>query len=344
MLTIYPLQNRSIVISDSESDFDNDSDGFTDDASTTKRCSSHLSSKTKRGTSNASDNFNYNNLHGASSESNDDTLSAISNTKNSSYRNATAQSDNAAPSQTGESKILKRKADMGGIDPDNVITPSLRAPNESELSQSDHRRPRKSQRLTRGHGGSTVSYDMKHHPMDDILRPKYSAKRRGNQRQAAEESSDSDREIDYRQVAEESSDSDRDIDEDNEIGAPSKITSPSPHYRRSSRSVHLSNRPIYSAKWHPMDQMLKDNATSTRVLKGGDHDRNIRKSIESSPTLKGDEDSSTISLDLHPNHDGDRASGGRITPISPGQRRSARVSLSKNGPPNYDMKYGDLIL
>lgn len=219
---------------------------------------------------------------------------------------------------------------MGCIDPDNIITPSLRSPNESGLSQSDHRRPRKSQQLTRGHGGSTVSYDMKHHPIDDILQPKYSAKRRGNQRQAAEEPSDSDGEI----------------GEDNEIGTPSKVTSPNPHYRRSSRGVHLSNRPIYSAKWHPMDQTLKDNATSTRVLKGGDRNRDIRKSIESSPTLKGDEDSSTISLDLHPNHDGDRASEleGRTIPISPGQRRSARVSSSKNRPPNYDMKYSDLIL
>lgn len=329
MLTIHPLQNWSIVLSDSESDLDNDSDEFTDDATTTERCPSHLSSKNKPGTSNALDSFNYNNFDGAAGESNDDTLSAISNTQNSSSRNATTRSNNAAPSRSRSSKSVKRKADVGGIDPHNIISPSLRVPNGSDPPHSDHKRPRKSQRPTRGYGGSTVSYDMKHHPMDDILRPKYSAKRRGNQRHAAEESSDSDGEI----------------DEDNEIGAPSKTTSPNPHRRRSSRSVHRSNRPNYSAKWHPMDQMLKANASPTRGSKGGDRNSKIPKSIESSPTLKGDEDSSTISFDLHPNHDGDRASEleGSIAPITPGQRRSARVSSSKNGPPNYDMKYGFLI-
>lgn len=329
MLTVYPLQNRSIVTSDSESDLDNDSDEFTDNANATTQCPSHLSSKTKRGTSNASDNSNYDNLHGASSESNDDTLSAMTTTKNSSCRNATPRSGNTAPSQIEGLKTIKRKADMGGIDPHNIISP-FRAPNESDPSYSDHERPRKLQRLTRGNGVSTVSYDMKHHPMDDILRPKYSAKRRGNQRQVAEESSDSNEET----------------SEDNEIGAPSKITSPNPDHRRSSRSVHRSNRPNYSAKWHPMDQMLKENSSSTRGLKGGDRNSKISKSIESSPTLKGDENSSTINFDLHPSCDGDKASEleGSIIPTSPGQRRSARVSSSKNGPPNYDMKYGDLIL
>ena len=317
-----------IVLSDSEPNLDDGSDESTDLANTTKRCPSHLGSGTKPGSSDTSSNFSYDDIHGASGESHDDTPSVTSN-RDPSRRNATTRSDNAAPSQIGGSKTVKRKADMGGIDPHNIINPSPRAPNESDRSQSDNGRPRKSQRLMRGYGESTVSYDTKHHPMDDILWPKYSAKSRGNRKQVAEESSDSDGEI----------------GKDIAVEAPSKkMTSPNPHCRRSSRGIHLSKRPIYSAKWHPLDQMLKDNASSTRVSKGGDRSRSVCKSSESSSTLKDEEESFTISFD-DPNHDGDEASEleGRITPISPSQRRSARVSSSRNGPPNYDMKYGHLV-
>ncbi len=163
---------------------------------------------------------------------------------------------------------------------------------------------------------------MKHHPVDEILRPKYSAKRRGIVEQVSEESSDSDGEDD----------------------APSgRVATPVPRRRRSSRRIHQSERPIYSAKWHPLDQMLKENSSSTRVSKRGDYSIGNRKSIESSSTLKDEEISITVQSDLDLDGDADRASisGGRPAPINSNQRRSARVSSSKDAPPNYDMKYGE---
>ena len=215
---------------------------------------------------------------------------------------------------------------MVGIDAHNIITPSLRAFNKSDPLQNDDEPPRQCQRLTRGHGRSTLSYDMKHHPMDNILRPKYATKRRAN----------------GEQVPPELRDSKVESDEDDEHQAPSKVTSPNPHRRRSSRNIHPKKRPIYSAKWHPLDQMLKDNASLTRAVADESHSKNIRRFSESSSTLK-DEDSLSISTSFDHGQGADRASELESTTasITSSPRRSARVSSSRNGPPNYDMKYGD---
>ncbi len=172
---------------------------------------------------------------------------------------------------------------------------------------------------------------MKHHPLDDILRPKYSAKRQGI--------------VD--QVSEESSDSDGEIDEDDEVDAPSRrVTAPIPRRRRSSRKIHQSERPIYSAKWHPLDQMLREHSSTVRVSKRGERSKENRKSTESSSTLKDEEISMTAQSDLDLDGDADRVSvsEGGAAPINSNQRRSARVSSSKDAPPNYDMKYGERIL
>lgn len=217
---------------------------------------------------------------------------------------------------------------MAGIDAHNIIAPSPRAFNKSNPLQNDDEPPRQCQRHTRGHGRSTVSYDMKYHPMDDILRPNFSATRRAN----------------GDQVPEEFRDSKVESDEDDEDEALSKVTSPNPHRRRSSRNIHLKQRPIYSAKWHPLDQILKDNASSTRAVADDNHSKNIRRFSESSPTLK-DEDSLNISTSFDHGQGADRASELESTTasITSSPRRSARVSSSKKGPPNYDMKYGDSI-
>ena len=196
------------------------------------------------------------------------------------------------------------------------------------LSDSEEEHPRKSRRLTHRHGPSTVNYDMKHHPIDDVLRPKYSAGRRGRRKQDPGEINDSDPET----------------GEENEIEAYSKnMTPPHLHHRRSSRNVDQSKKPNYSAKWHPLDQMLEDNASSTVVVKG-DPSKNTHTSGSSSP-LKDEEDSTTISSDLDHNPGANKASEMevRIPPVSPSQRRSTRVASSKNGPQNYDMKYDGLI-
>ena len=191
---------------------------------------------------------------------------------------------------------------------------------------NDDERRRKSHRLTRGHGGRTVDYDMKHHPMDDFLRPGYSAKRRAK----------------VKQISEVQSDDDEEMGDDNENKTSSKLmTQTDFHRRRSSRNLHLNDQPIYSAKWHPLDKILKDNA-SVKIFEGWDRSKITQKS-PSAPNAG--EDSMTSTSDAESDQDA------AIIPVlddtialkSPGQRRSARISSSKDGLRNYDMKYGGLI-
>lgn len=304
------MQNRLVVLSDSEPDLGDESD-ISIDVNATKRIPSHLSPTTEPKIDEVFNNSNDDDPGDASDNSDDGTPSATFKKRDPSHRNPTTRSGNCTPSAIQGLKTVKRKADTGGVDLHNIILPSPRAFNRSDPSGGAGERPGKYQRLTRGQGRSTVSYDMKLHPMDDVLRPKYSANRRANGKQVPEESSDS--------------------DEDENDAPKRKVTSPNAHRRRSSRNRHQSETPIYSAKWHPLDQMLRDNASSTTVPEKHDHNRNTRKK---SPDYD-DEDSMTI------NCDDERAneSGGETAPISPNRRRSARVSSSKDAQPNYDMKY-----
>ena len=200
----------------------------------------------------------------------------------------------------------------GGLDPRNIISQSPRDSNESLSSPNDGERLEKHQRLTRGRGRNTVNYDMKYHPMDDVLRPKYSAKRR-----AKEDSSESD-------------------EDDTNDASSEKVAPADPHHRRSSRNIHKSKTPIYSAKWHPLDQMLRDNASSKSVPDKNDHPKKSRTISDSSPTLKSEQGSIAVNSDLNPDQDAaDKASG-------PDRRRSTRI-FSKDALPNYDMKYGDSV-
>ena len=156
---------------------------------------------------------------------------------------------------------------------------------------------------------------MKLHPMDDILRPIYSAKRRRIRKEMSKESSDGDREI----------------EEDDNNNSPSGELALNFSRRRSSRNIHQSEKPIYSAKWHPLDQMLKKNPSST-VAKKDEWSKRIRKeSVESSSTLKDQEDPTAVNFTFALDEDAE-------VPSSLPQRRSARVSSSKHTPPNYDMK------
>ena len=315
-MTVNALQNTRVVLSDSEPDLSDDSDESVDDASTTECCLSHPTSNTKAGTGDASDISSDDALDGASGESDDDPRNATSKVRDPSYRKEITLSNIDIPSQARGSKMAKRKADMAGIDAYNIITPSPRALNKSDPLQNDDEGQKQFQRYTRGYGRRIVSYDMKYHPMDDILRPKYSAKRRAK----------------GEQVPEVFRDSDEESDEDDEDEASSKVTSPNTHRRRSSRNIHLRKRPNYSAKWHPLDQMLKENASLTKAVKDDDHSKTRRRPSESSSTLKDEEESISINATF------DHGQGSTTASIPSSPRRSARVSSSKNGPPNYDMK------
>ena len=219
-------------------------------------------------------------------------------------------------------KTVKRKADGEGIDNHSTITASLRASNESDPSVKNKEGPRKSPRLSSEHGRrTTVDYNMKHHPMDDFLQPRYPLKRRDSEKLVPEVSGSS--------------------DEDNENKAAGTNATSSLHRRRSPRSLQPSGQPIYSAKWHPLDEILKDDASSKLRSEDCDRSKTTRKSSESSTDK---EDFGIVTSDLNSNLDSDNPSEvkGITALINPHQRRSARVSSSRVEAPNYDMKYSGL--
>lgn len=306
-----------VVISDSEPDLNDDSDDSTGGTNAFQQ-SPRLSSTTQPSNGDSS------------GKSHGDTPSPVFGNRDPNHRNPTIRSDNHALSPVERSNIVKRKAEKWGIDPRNIISQSPRDSNESLSSPNDGERPEKRQRLTRGRGRNTVSYDMKHHPMDDILRPKYSAKRRAN----------------GNQIPKDSSESDEEMDEDDKNDASSENVAPAdPHRRRSSRNIHKSKTPIYSAKWHPLDQMLRDNASSKSIPNKDSHRKKGRKASDSSSTPESEEGPMAVNSDLDPDQDAaDKASelGAWSAPISPDRRRSIRI-FSKDAPPNYDMKYGDSV-
>ena len=308
--TTCALQNRRVVISDSEPDFDDEYTELVDDANFTKRSSSHLGLNIKPSIDGVSEGSHDDNLGDgsgksngdsssddelgdASSESNIDTPSATSTKREPGNHNSSLR-QNHTPSSNGGSKTVKRKANMWDIDPRNIMSSSPRV-----FNQSNSERPGQRQLSTRGQG--RPSYDMKHHPMDDILRPKFSAKRRANGIGIPKHLSDSDAGIDKP--------------------------------RRSFRKTNQSTTPVYSGKWHPLDQMLRDNASSNRTPSKKRNKRSKHSIFE-----LGDEEGYS---DLEPNQDVAKVLGSEdeTAQISPGVRRSARVLSSKDTPPNYDMKY-----
>ena len=315
-LTPCPLQNRRVVLSDSDN-----SDESTDDANVTKRSPSPLGLNTNPSVGDPSNNSSGNDIRDISGKSDEEKPSAVSKQRDPIHRDSSIHLDTDTQIPISSSHTVKRKADKWDIHPHNIMSPSPQAFNELNSPRGHCESPQKRLRVTRGHGQRNVNYDMKHHPMDDILRPKYSAKRRRNGLKVP--------------------------DEDNSNNTTSeRATSPKPYRPRSSRNIHRSEMPIYSAKWHPLDQILEENYSSTSISNKDDHSKEIRKtSNSSSSTLEDDEDSVTINSDLNPNQDADIASGfeGEATSISPERRRSARVSSYKDAPPNYDMKYGDVI-
>ena len=250
--------------------------------------------------------------------------SFASNERNFRHHNPITWSHSGSPSPIeGPMKVTKRKAATVDIGPHKRTLPWPQLSPEPNRSRTDDKCQGKRQHLTRKHGQINVSYDMKHHPMDDVLRPRYSAKRRAQWKQA--ESSDSDGEIPQNGVDKASSE---------------PAISPIPHCRRSSRKIHQGETPIYSAKWHPLDQMLRENACSTTDSKRDGHSKSNRKKLGDSSASKHEEDFMTVNSNFHPDRDADGAIGFRGTgPIRPDQRRSTRVSSSKGPLPNYDMKY-----
>lgn len=351
------MQNRRVIISDSESDLDDDSDELNDNANLAKQSSNQLGSKTKPSNNAVSESFsddNLDNVGDTSTRSNDDnsndddledavskpgksmpsatankrksssdddlgdvsgrssndTFSATSNPKESSRRNPIIRSNKHMSSSIERPKTVKRKAD-NMFDPRNIIS------NQSISSQNNGER-QEQRRVTRR---KKVSYDMKHHPMDDILRSKFSAKRRANGQRVSKDSSNNNAEIDE--------------DITSTFGDEKIIKSSS--LRRSSRKINQSVTLIYNGEWHPLDQMLRDNATLTNKRNKMSH-KSFNNSLS---TLKDEEGSKTANADLDSDLDVVKIpdSKDETASMNPDIRRFARVSTSQKQPPNYDMKY-----
>ncbi len=188
----------------------------------------------------------------------------------------------------------------------------------------------KRRRPTRNVNRSPVDYNMKHHPMDATLRPKASQKRRivrgakamGDERAELESSARDD----LPQL--------RDTDD----SIPSNQGR-----RRSSRVESLSkSRPMYSRRYHPMDDYVPQNGIKTVAKAHVGPSTNIEESLDDlypanitrEPANKATRrDKSTTASSFQKN----KSRLAKDT-IHPNRRRSLRASHT-NTSPDYDMKF-----
>lgn len=118
----------------------------------------------------------------------------------------------------------------------------------------------KRQRVTRADilGHKRVDYDMKHHPMDDVLRPKAAAKRRAYDHPPQQLSDDE---------SERASDEDSDLDIPKTGQKPITYPQTTPERHRTTRAETLGGKPVdYDMKHHPMDDVLRPKAAAKRSV------------------------------------------------------------------------------
>ncbi|KAL9588796.1 MAG: hypothetical protein Q9203_002394 [Teloschistes exilis] len=191
-----------------------------------------------------------------------------------------------------------------------------------------HQRTTRTTRPTRS--GKTMNYDMKYHPMDDILRPHQSAIRKaahGITRQSYAETSESSTIIDG------SSDSViTDRSESASIASPDPLTRPyrptapisgTPSSRRVTRDRNREKPISYNMKHHPMDDFLRPADARKRRAKwaqGLVEADELPTAVDSTPSVTTDLDTaegmfsdvqeedqiyaSTVSPELQPNFPG----------------------------------------
>ena len=120
----------------------------------------------------------------------------------------------------------------------------------------EHRRVTRAETL----GGKAVDYDMKYHPMDDILRPKAAAKRRSNELQT-HQVTDNDENKGF---------PDEDLEVDLSISADPLIDNQMMITRerhRVTRAETLGGRAVdYDMKHHPMDDVLRPKTAAKRSV------------------------------------------------------------------------------
>ena len=160
-----------------------------------------------------------------------------------------------SPSTADSTKI------NAGMDVDNIIATPAHDSKSSKASDIGDGSPKpKRQRMTRADrlGRKPVDYDMKHHPMDDVLRPKAAAKRRAHD-QSVRQPSDNDED-------------DGSPDEESDLSAPKAIRKPmagpqTPERLRVTRAGTLGEKAVdYDMKHHPMDDVLRPKAAAKRSV------------------------------------------------------------------------------
>lgn len=145
----------------------------------------------------------------------------------------------------------------------NIIpTParSSRSPKTSDSVEGASPSPKR-QRVTRSDslGHRHVDYDMKYHPMDDILRPNAAAKRRAYDHLPQQLSDDNE--------SQGSSGEDSDLDIPKTVQKPITDHQTTPVRHRTTRAETLGGKPVdYDMKYHPMDDVLRPKAAAKRSV------------------------------------------------------------------------------
>ena len=179
-----------------------------------------------------------------------------------------------------------------GINPDNVIPSSEDGNRKHHENDKDDSSPSpvKRRRSNRATHVSTLSYDLKHHPLDIVTQPRaFMKKLNARPGTFKKESYQSNREEHHGSPAGGSmsndDEADKDMPPDNAKRNPNRNRVPltidsdedAQHRRRSTRLSSFSNgRPLYDMSWHPADYIIRPQAIAARHKRlkqsaGNDH-------------------------------------------------------------------------
>ena len=212
------------------------------------------------------------------------------------------------------------------MDFDNIICTRVLGSNspKSPGSHEDTSPMAKRQRITRADisGRKRIDYDMKYHPMDDVLRPKAAAKRRSCDQPP-------------QQLPNEGRNGKGAVEDPGFEG--SKLTNQSdnqamiiPKYRRITRAETLGEKSVdYDMKYHPMDDVLRPKAAAKR------------RSCDQQPHYAADDknqESADEDLNLDTSTSTDPLFNNRMM-ITPQRHRVTRAETLGGKAVDYDMKY-----
>ncbi|KAL8685812.1 MAG: hypothetical protein Q9224_005661 [Gallowayella concinna] len=133
---------------------------------------------------------------------------------------------------------------------------------------SETPRPKRQRTMRSSISGKTMRYDMKYHPMDDVMRPSAAAARKAAHGLDSPHSSTKS-ELTLVNTSDESDEDDKDAGPKQALRAspprhPIRLRTGSPSNRRITRGEAYGEKPaLYDMKYHPMDHILQYNASRT---------------------------------------------------------------------------------